>query len=317
MTSAPRLWIVCPVYLDVDGFLAVREHARELLAEQLQERFGEVRFVAVDDSGGHDASVDRLRTLADVTLLAPPFNLGHQRALVFGLRTLAPAIAPADIVVTMDADGEDRPEDLPALLAPLLDAPSDLRRVVVARRTQRSESALFKLLYFCFRILFRTLTGKVIRSGNFAAFRGWFVHDVVFHPHFDLCYSSSFISLNLAVEPVPLARGRRYSGRSRMSLSRLLAHGVSMLLPFTERIAIRSLIVTAAIAGVSTLALVAFAVAALAFDASPALPVWLATLVIDLFALVGLGNLLVLFSAFVQSRGSLLRGLEAERHARV
>lgn len=58
--------------------------------------------------------------LPDGRALPTPFNLGHQDATVYGLRRLASQIAESDLVVTMDSGGEDRPEDVPRLLAPLL-----------------------------------------------------------------------------------------------------------------------------------------------------------------------------------------------------
>lgn len=314
MPSSPSIWILCPVYLDGPSFLEVRARARASVATIERLRDLPLRFVAIDDTGGHDSEVGRLREHADVRVIAPPFNLGHQRAIVYGLRSLASEIAAGDFVVTMDSDGEDRPEDLPALVAPLLAEPDDLRRVAVAQRTRRSETALFRILYFFFRILFRALTGLVIRSGNFAAYRGWLVHNTIFHPHFDLCYSSSFISLNLAVDLVPLARGERYHGRSRMGLARLLTHGVSMLMPFTERIAVRALVLAASGLGLAAAALATLAAAS--FVRGVALPRdwWLSAIVLLLFSFIALGNFLLLFAAFVQSRGSLLRGLEKGHH---
>lgn len=312
----PTIWIVSPVYLDVEGFLEVRRRARERLEAELAGRFGEIRFVAVDDTGGLDPQIERLRGHDDVRVIEPPFNLGHQRTLVFALRSLADEIAPDDYVATLDSDGEDRPEDLPRLLAPLLARAGDVRAVAVAQRTRRSESTTFKLLYFFFRILFRTLTGLVVRSGNFAAYRGWLVRHVLFHPHFDLCYSSSLLSLNLEIDFVPLARGQRWFGRSRMSFARLLTHGISMLLPFTERIAVRALVVAATGFGLTALALLAVAALALTGEAVP--PPWLrwGALVLNLISFVALGNALLLFAAFVQTRGALLRGLETERRER-
>ena len=73
----------------------------------------------IDDTGGQDPEVDGLGEFDDTVVLQPPFNLGHQRAIVYALRKMLPRIAEEDAVVTMDADGEDRPEDLPRLLAAL------------------------------------------------------------------------------------------------------------------------------------------------------------------------------------------------------
>jgi len=101
---------------------------------------------------------------------------------------------------------------------------------VIARRTEREEPLAFRLLYLCFRILFRVLTGRSVRSGNYAAYRGAYVQSMLFHPSFDLCYSSSLITLNADPVFVPCPRGTRYAGQSRMGLEKLLTHGVRMLM---------------------------------------------------------------------------------------
>jgi hypothetical protein len=141
----------------------------------------------------------------------------------------------------MDADGEDRPEDLLRLIAPLREEPEKRRTLCVARRTTRRESFQFKSMYFFFRLLFRALTGVTVRSGNYAAYRGWLARRMLRHPYFDLCYSSSLVSLDIPVTSVPCPRGERYAGRSRMNLFSLSMHGLRMLMPFTDRIAVRAL----------------------------------------------------------------------------
>jgi len=236
------LWVVSPVYRDVPSYLVLRKAILNTLDDGLGAQFAGVRFVVVDDSGGLDDDIERLRRLDDVTLVQPPFNMGHQRALVFGIRSVAPQVRDLDVVVTLDADGEDRPEDIPRLIAPLVAAPNNLAGLVLALRTKRHEPATFRVLYFFYRILFRSLTGVKMRSGNYAAYRGWLTRQVLTHPHFDLCYSSTLISLDIPVEYVPCARGSRYAGRPHMTYSKLLMHGLRMLMPFVEQITIRALI---------------------------------------------------------------------------
>lgn len=310
--SGPTLWLVSPVYLDVESYLQVRERALATIGKLPGAAFAQVQLVAIDDTGGLDPAIDRLRALPDQTVVVPPFNLGHQRAIVFGLRSLASRIAPEDFVVTMDSDGEDLPEDLPRLLQPLFAEPEKLRKVALAWRTSRTASASFKVLYFFFKVLFRTLTGLVVRSGNFAAYRGRVVRQVLFHPHFDLCYSSSLVSLDLTVEYVPLARGRRFAGESRMSYTRLLTHGVSMLLPFTDRIAIRALVAVALVLGATGAAGAAATLWSTFGAVGPPPWFWRTALVLNLLSFVAFGNLILLFAAFVQARGSLLRNIEDE-----
>jgi len=215
---------------------------REEVVAATTATFGPVRFLVVDDSAGTDADVATLHSLDDVEVLTPPFNLGHQRAIVCGLRHLAPTLADDDVVITMDSDGEDQPADVPRLLAALRESGAAL---VLAERTKRSEPLLFRVLYVMFRLFFRLIAGITVLSGNFAAQRGDSLKATVHHPSFDLCYSSTLLALRRPTTTVPCARGKRFAGRSRMNTSSLIAHGIRMLLPFSERIAARMLVIAA------------------------------------------------------------------------
>ncbi len=238
MTST-TIWIVTPCYFDVASFLRLRKDISSAIVSTGDTRA--VRFVLVDDSAGYDPQVEAVHALDDVYVVEPPFNLGHQRCLVFALRTLDERFSSDDIVVTMDADGEDQPNDVPKLLAAVTEDTTPGGNVVIARRTKRHEAFGFKAFYFCFRAVFRVLTGTVIRSGNFAAYRAHLAHRYLRHPYFDLCYSSTFISLGVPITYVPCERGFRYEGHSRMSKSRLILHGFRMLMPFIDRIAARAI----------------------------------------------------------------------------
>ncbi len=314
--SPQRLWIVCPSYTDVVAFTMLRKRILEVVqSERLDPA---VRFVVVDDTGGNDDEVEDLCSLDDVRVVTPPFNLGHQRALVYGLRTIAPELDDDDLVVTMDADGEDRPEDLPRLLAPLLEAPTTRQMLCVARRTRRRESLRFKVMYFFFRLLFRVLTGQTVRSGNFAAYRGGLARRMLRHPYFDLCYSSSLVSLDIAVTPVPCPRGERYAGHSRMNSFRLFMHGLRMLMPFTDRIAVRALVAFSVVFGLGVVG--SLVVVAVRLFTTAAIPGWATTSLISIVILsfLALSNFIVLFVVFSHSRGLSMSGLEEgpERGAR-
>lgn len=285
------LWIVSPMLNDTESYLRVHEQVGAHCAGLGRP----VRFVVVDDSAGSDGDVDRLRGLDDVEVLTPPFNLGHQRAIVFGLRRIAGRVADDDIVVTMDSDGEDQPSDVPRLVAAL----TDRTALVVAERTERTESLSFRAMYLCFRILFRVLTGTAVRSGNFAAQRGRSLVTTIGHPSFDLCYSSTLLTLRRPMEQVPCARGTRFAGRSRMSRHSLIAHGIRMLLPFSERIAVRSLVAAA----LSFVALVATIVLVLTGALGDSPGVGVITVVIALAAVfvVTLVSFVVLFAGDAQA----------------
>ena len=154
----PRLWVVCPMLRDTESYL--RLHDEVLDACRRHGWSDAVRFVVVDDSAGTDHEVAQLTRFPDVTVLTPPFGLGHQRAIVYGLRYMTPELGPDDVVVTMDSDGEDQPSDLPRLVEELRTSGAAL---VLAQRTKRSEPVGFRAMYVCFRLVFRVHTGRTIR----------------------------------------------------------------------------------------------------------------------------------------------------------
>ncbi|MGB3735167.1 MAG: glycosyltransferase [Ilumatobacter sp.] len=236
MTTVDRTcWVVSPMLHDTESYLRVRSETAAACAN----RSDTLRFMVVDDSAGTDPELSRLHQLDDVEVVSAPFNLGHQRAIVHGLRLLADRVDDADLIVTMDSDGEDLPGDVPRLLDALDEQDVAL---ALARRTQRSESLLFRVMYIVFRLAFRAFTGTTVRSGNFAVQRGDSLRATIGHPAFDLCYSSSLLALRRPTALVPCARGTRFAGQSRMNAQSLMAHGVRMLLPFAERIAVRAMV---------------------------------------------------------------------------
>ncbi|MGH9464049.1 MAG: glycosyltransferase family 2 protein [Thermoanaerobaculia bacterium] len=112
----PDVSIVVPVYDEAENLPELMADLGRLLAAQPGTRF-EVLFV---DDGSTDGSLDVLRGLArgrpEVRLLHHLRNCGQSAALLSGF-----AAARAAIVVTMDADLQNDPADVPRLLAELVD----------------------------------------------------------------------------------------------------------------------------------------------------------------------------------------------------
>ena len=117
-TMNGRLWILSPSYTDVPAFLILQQRIREVIGSSAPPLGNSVHFVLVDDTAGIDRDIDNVACLEDTRVVTPPFNLGHQRAIVDGLRIIADELRSDDLIVTMDADGEDQPEDLPRLIQP-------------------------------------------------------------------------------------------------------------------------------------------------------------------------------------------------------
>ncbi len=110
----PDVSIVIPVFDEVESLSALAEELDHLGAAEAGVRF-EVLWV---DDGSRDGSRDVLRRLCASRphhrLLAHRANYGQSAALASGL-----AAARAPVVVTMDADGQSDPADVPRLLAAL------------------------------------------------------------------------------------------------------------------------------------------------------------------------------------------------------
>jgi glycosyltransferase involved in cell wall biosynthesis len=303
-------WVVTPVYRDTGSFRILRERLLEVLAAEPDAARGRVRFVVIDDTAGQDPEVPKLEELRDVIVLQPPFNLGHQRGIVYALRKMLPRFADDDAVVTMDADGEDRPEDLPRLLAALEEGETPERQVVLALRTKRHEPPAFKILYRGFKLLFRSLTGATVRTGNYAVMPGGLAKRALLHPTFDLAYSSAILALDMSVVYVPCERGRRYEGESKMTYGKLAMHGLRMLMPFTDKIAIRAL---AAFVLFGMLGIVlAVVVVILKYFTNSSIPGWTSYIALGalIVSLIALGNFVSLFVLFSQTRAVSLASIE-------
>jgi membrane protein implicated in regulation of membrane protease activity len=186
-----------------------------------------------------------LDTLDSVTVLHLRCNLSHQRAIALGLYH-AHEFTDADAVIVMDADGEDRPEDIPALLEEF--ERGGRQEAVFAARTKRLASFAFQFFYQLYRLVHYLLTGIGVRVGNFSVLpraaltRLMAVSDLWNH------YAAAVYRARLPRRLVPLARGRRLAGESRMNFVSLLIHGLAAMSVFSDQIAARLLAAAAFLA---------------------------------------------------------------------
>src|SRR3989442_7376793 len=112
--SAPlELSLVIPVYNERDNLPVLVEEIDRALAA----RRGRYEIVAVDD-GSTDGSLDVLKALKrehpEIHIVAFAANAGQTAALAAGF-----GAARGRVVVTLDADLQNDPADIPALLAEL------------------------------------------------------------------------------------------------------------------------------------------------------------------------------------------------------
>lgn len=90
--------------------------------------------VIVVDDGSSDATVAQLEGIA-ITLINNHENLGKAASLWRGMQ--AALSLGVDGVITLDGDGQHRPEDIPRVLAAVATAPDE---IVIASRTKHREA---------------------------------------------------------------------------------------------------------------------------------------------------------------------------------
>jgi glycosyltransferase involved in cell wall biosynthesis len=264
-----RLVILMPVFEDFEAACLVCQALdRELLALPSVA----ARVLLVDDgspSGTKGWSAFATQALERIDVLSLRRNLGHQRAIAVGLCQLADA-RDCDAVLVMDADGEDRPEDVPRLVEELRQAPGSL---IFAARRKRLEGAVFQLGYLSYRALHRLLAGISVRVGNFSVLPASALPRLVCMSELWNHYAGAALRSRLPQRQLPLDRGSRVLGRSRMGgLIGLVMHGIAGIATFHEIVATRILIASIGLMGLLFAALIA--VVGIRFGTALAIPGW-------------------------------------------
>jgi polyisoprenyl-phosphate glycosyltransferase len=237
-----ELIIVMPVYNDWKSAGMVCEAIDSLLSSHPAIA---ATLMLVDDGSSDLAPCDLvtqpLTALRAIQLLKLRRNLGHQRAIAVALAYVQ-HIIPEGAVLVMDADGEDRPEDIPRLVAAAeaMDRPF----TVFAERGRRIESLMFRCFYGCYRFLHRLLAGRDIRFGNFSLLPREHLERIVAYPELWNHYAAAVLKARLPYITVRADRGKRFQGRSQMSFVSLVIHGLSALFASYEVVSTRLLVGT-------------------------------------------------------------------------
>ena len=241
--------------------------------EGLQRR---ARILLVDDASTVQPDPDWLsafRCIESVSILRLRRNLGHQRAIAIGLVHAYQNWVQQDgvcAVVVMDGDGEDRPRDFSALLE-AFDAAGG-KKVVFAARVKRLESLWFRFSYWAYRTLHKALTGVSVRVGNFSVLPPEAVGSLMVVSEIWNHYAAAVLRSRLPYTSVPIPRGPRLEGRSRMDFVALLVHGLSAISVFSDVVGARLLTLTAFLVGL--VAVFIGAVGGLRLLTPLAIPVW-------------------------------------------
>jgi len=236
MANSDLTVVFCiPVYNDWESAGILLAH----IGEMIRSSGMTAGVVFVDDGSTVEPSVRAQPDLAWVQILRLRRNVGHQRAIAIGLTHLQDTTdCPA--VCVMDADGEDRPADVPRLMEVYFR--NDASRLVFAKRGRRTEGWIFRLGYRAFKIVHWCLTGRPVEVGNFSVIPRRLLDRLVGVGEVWNHYAAAVYRARFPTVTLPLDRGVRYAGRSHMNVTSLIVHGLSAISVFAEDIGVRMLV---------------------------------------------------------------------------
>ena len=247
--ATTRLAILIPVFNDWNAvalLLPALDHALEdcpLRPEVLLVNDGSTQALAPG------LLVQHFEHLHSVQILHLRRNLGHQRAIAVGLVHIHKHF-PCKAVIVMDGDGEDRPRDVARLVNEF--SRQSESSIIFAERAKRMENAMFQLCYRLYCAMHWLLTGVRVRVGNFSIVPWQAVERLVVVSELWNHYAAAVFRARLPHRTIPMDRGRRINGESKMNFVALLVHGLSAISVFSDVVSTRLLVM--ALSGIAVLA---------------------------------------------------------------
>ncbi len=234
-----KIKILIPVYNDWQSVFKLLENIDHGL-EAWDDGVAHISVIIVNDASAEERPFNSItfKSLKSVQIINMKNNKGHARCIAAGLKYISEN-DNFDLVIPMDADGEDRPEELGILLCKAYELPD---RVITANRIKRSEGFIFKFCYLMHKYLTFIFTGQTIKYGNYTCLPKTAVNEMVNEPATWSSFSGSLAKRIKDRNSISSERGKRYFGPSKMSFFNLLKHSLSIIAVFKTTILIRSIL---------------------------------------------------------------------------
>ncbi|MDR4485504.1 MAG: glycosyltransferase [Nitrospirales bacterium] len=230
MRPLKKLLILLPVHED-------RDCLRRLLCDIAALKLPATKLLIIDDGSVYAPpdEVDIIDAGLAGKIIRLRHNAGHQMAIAVGLMYAAQHYVDRAVLV-MDADGEDPSDAIPELIRRY---ESNTVDVVAATRARRHENRSFRLCYRLYMLLFTLLTGRSMSFGNFMLLSANAVKWLSNTPSLAVHFPATVLASGLVFSLIPVNRGRRYTGASRMSFASLVGHGIRSMKIFAGAVFVR------------------------------------------------------------------------------
>ncbi len=222
-----ELSIIIPVFNDSK---VLHELYRRL--EPVVSKVGKSYEIIFVDDGSSDDSFQILNELQDkdenIKILKLVKNFGQSNAITAGLE-----YSKGDIIVIMDSDLQDRPEDIPKLLNALEE---NNVQMAVAKWISRKGSFIKKIISNIFFIISNIIT-KIHHPSNigvFRAFKKGAYETVKNISELSGTTLSRFYRAKINYKTVDLNRDKRYAGKGGYGLNRMFKLAFDRILPHAK-----------------------------------------------------------------------------------
>jgi dolichol-phosphate mannosyltransferase len=219
--------VVVPIYNDEEVIAELHRRLRPVL----EEITADYELILVDD-GSRDHSWQKMlevrRENEHVRAVRLSRNFGQQSAIAAGL-----SLTSKELIVLMDSDLQDRPEDIPVLIDALL--ADKQATMAIAQWEERKDSRMKLAVSHLFQRVSNSITEihTMPRLGIFRVMKKSVVDELKKFPEKTATTVSLLYYIGSKYVAVPLKRDARFAGKSGYNLRKMLALTFARIFSFS------------------------------------------------------------------------------------
>lgn len=219
--------VVVPIYNDSE----VIHELIKRLSPVLEPITADYEIILVDDGSRDDSWLQMLavrQANASIKAVRLSRNFGQQSAIAAGL-----SLTSKELIVLMDSDLQDRPEDIPVLIDALL--ADEKATMAIAQWEERKDSRLKLAVSRLFQRVSNSITEihTMPRLGIFRVMKKSVVEELRNFPEKTATTVSLLYYIGSRYVAVPLKRDARFAGKSGYNLSKMLALTFARIFSFS------------------------------------------------------------------------------------